>query len=73
MEQNYNQPFAMTAENIPLGRQFLIFGKQRSSLVATNVVQKPYNNKLHFEVDYFKILIMFKSDIKLPHFTFQTK
>lgn len=61
----------MTAENVPQARQFLIFGKQRSSLVATNVVHKPYNNKLHFEVNYFKMLIMFKSHSEA--FTFQIK
>ena len=54
----------MTAGNVPLERQFSIFDEQRSSLVATNVVQKSYNNKLHFEVNHFKTLIEFESDVQ---------
>ena len=44
----------MHGENAPRGKRFSIFDEQTSSSVATNVVQKPYNNKLHFEVDPFQ-------------------
>lgn len=36
----------MPAGNAPRGSLFLIFDELMSSSVATNVVQKPYNNKL---------------------------
>lgn len=45
----------MLAGSVPREKQSSIFDEQMSFLVATNVVQKPFNNELHFEVDQFKI------------------
>lgn len=61
----------MPAGNVPQVKQFLIFDAQKSSSVATNVVHKPYNNKLHFQYIWkikFKIVSHAKNyDVSLSN------
>jgi hypothetical protein len=57
---SHHQPFVSPAGNAPQEKQSLIFDDPTSFLVATNVVQKPFNNELHFEVNQFKIKFMLK-------------